>query len=123
MAKKKIERFMRYSRKVFPGEQIRGRNRWTFFIVNEPREIHRIRERIYEQLAPVWDLYEIIDSSIEGTNGLHYQAFSLSSDSWKVEGWAKVYDSKKLRRDRDLREGDDFSMSKYAERLLELGKD
>jgi len=57
--------------------------RWYFLLVNEPRELGRIRERIFTQLQPIYD-YKAIDTSlVPNSGGIHYELFYLESECGK----------------------------------------
>src|SRR4030042_6904513 len=107
-----IERQVRYNLKTTLGEQISTRHRWTFLIINEPREIERIRERIYLQLEPIADLRNLDNSLIESSGGLHYDFFSFSTYKSRIERPDKIYNSKKFKKDRDLSERDEARLAK-----------
>ena len=117
-----VERQVRYNFRTNTGEQdFFTRHRWTFLIINEPREIERIRERIYEQLQPVVDLKNLDDGLIKHSEGLHYDFFSFSSEKGKIEEPQKIYASKRFKKDRDLIERDEVGLAKYLEPVL-LGR-
>lgn len=113
-----VKRQIKYNIRTETGEQTRCRHRWTFLIINESREIERIRGRIYKHLKPVEDMREIDDFGIKGTNGLHCNLFSFSTDKSDVVNPEKIYDSDNFRRDRDLREDDVGKLDKYLSRIL-----
>jgi hypothetical protein len=51
---------------------------WYFLIINEPKMIARIRERVFEQLSPVNELKEYRDETIPGKD-LRVLCFSFES--------------------------------------------
>ncbi len=113
-----IERQIRYNYKTEVGEQIYLRHRWIFCIINEPREIQRIRERIYLELSPIEDLRNLYESQISNSRGLHCDFFSFSTDKFKIENPKRVYNSKKMYKDRNLQERDDLGLERYLNSIL-----
>jgi hypothetical protein len=103
---KKIERQIRYNLKTDTGEQENMRYRYTFLIINEPREIERIKERIWQEMFPIAYLNKIDEGQIKNSRGLHYELFSFSTDKGKIENPQKIYDVKypKFGKDRNLSE-------------------
>lgn len=118
----KLGRLIRYNFKTDTGEQTRCRYRWTFFILNEPREINRIRERIFQTLKPVDELNDIDDVAIPNSRGLHYHIFSFSTDKAQINGLENIYSSEDFKKDRDLWERDSGKYGKYLERILKEAK-
>jgi hypothetical protein len=112
-----LERQVRYNFKTTTGEQEPTRHRWTFMIINEPREIRRIRERIYFELQPIADLKELGTGNILFV-GLHYDFFSFSSSTSQINP-PKIYDSKKFKKDRDLTERDELGMLTYLTSIIQ----
>ncbi len=115
---KMLERQIRYNYKTETGEQVYLRHRWIFCIINEPREIQRIRERIYEQLSPIEELRNLYKSSINKSKGLYCDFFSFSTDKFKIENPKKIYNSKKVYKDRNLQEKDEIGLERYLNSLL-----
>jgi hypothetical protein len=100
-------------------EQARLRFRYTVAIINEPREVRRIRERFLEYLAPVDEVNDICDWPIPSSNGLHCRVFSFSSGIERIEEPKKIYGNlDEFRRDRDLEERDERSLLHYLGRLV-----
>lgn len=60
-----------------------GSVRWYFLIVNEPREIGRIRERIFTQLQPVYEYNAIDTALVPSSGGMHYELMSLETQQGK----------------------------------------
>ena len=114
-----VDRQVRYNLSTTTGEQESARHRWTFMIINEPREIGRIREKIYSQLEPIVDLKELYQGLIESSKGLHYDFFSFSTFKGKLESPSKIYASKKMIKDRDLTERDDVGLERFLRAILE----
>lgn len=114
-----IERQVRYNIKTETGEQEFARHRWTFLIINEPREINRIRERIYQELTPIVELKNLDNELIPCSKGLHYDFFSFFTYKNRIEELGKIYKSRKFKRDRDLYERDDVGLSRYLQPILE----
>lgn len=119
MEESKIERQVRYNLKTTTGEQELTRHRWTFVIINEPREIGRIRERIYQELQPIVELRELATDLIECSGGLHYNFFSFSTSKSRIENPSKIYNSKKLKFDRDLAERGELALISYVSSIIE----
>ncbi|NMB66743.1 hypothetical protein GYA25_01645 [Candidatus Woesearchaeota archaeon] len=113
-----IERQIRYNYKTETGEQIYLRHRWVFCIINEPREIQRIREKIYLELSPIEDLRNLYEGLISKSGGLHSDFFSFSTDKFKIENPKKIYNSKKIYKDRNLQEKDEAGLERYLNSLL-----
>ena len=103
-----LERQIRYNFKTDTGEQINQRHKWTFLIINQPFEISRIEQRILNVLAPCSEKEDLAKGLIEKTNGLHYQAFNISSDKGELKFWDKneIYrvEARRFKQDRNLRE-------------------
>jgi|WetSurMetagenome_2_1015567.scaffolds.fasta_scaffold115964_2 hypothetical protein len=117
-----IDRQVRYYRSTTTGEQEAARHKWTFLIINEPREINRIRERVYNGLYEIVNLKQLYDEPIQGSDGLHFQVFSFSSSKGIIEEPNKIYRSKKFKLDRDLRtleNGTDVECESYLRAILE----
>src|SRR3989344_6974306 len=66
---------------------------WYFLIVNEPREIKRIKDRIYETLKPSRNPITFDSRCIQGTNGLQFELFYLESPVPEIEK-DKIYGGK-----------------------------
>ena len=114
-----IRRQIRWNMTTDSGEQIRNRHRYIFAVINEPREIGRIRERILEQLSPADEFNAICDYVIPGTDGLHCGIFSFSSDRGKIEHPERIYKKPLFfRKDRDLVEETESELFHYLERLV-----
>lgn len=114
-----IERQIRYNFKTNTTEQdIFTRYRWVFLIINEPREIDRIREKIYFQLAPVQEVRNLDKGLINSSGGLHYHFFSFFSEKGKIEEPSKIYNSNNFKKDRDLSERDEIKLTKYLDSIL-----
>jgi hypothetical protein len=94
------------------------RHRWTVALVNDNREIDRIKERIFSQLSPVDDLIVNYESSIPYSNGLQCYIFSFSSGKGCFQDSSKIYDSNNFSKDRDLRDVDESKLEKYIQRVL-----
>ena len=96
-----LDRQVRYNVSTTLGEQEFVRHRWTFMVINEPREIKRIREKIYLELDPIIDLKELYHEPIQGSGGLHCDFFSFSTSKGRIDSPTKIYNSKKFKKDRD----------------------
>ena len=87
-------RKVRYNVKTDSGEQIILRHRWTVAILNELREIDRIKERFLRQFAPSDEYHEHREGLVQGS-GLHCLIFSVSSDGVaedKIIGKFSIFD-------------------------------
>jgi len=113
-----IDRQIRYNFETNTGDQIPARHRWTFLIINEPKEIRRIKERIYKQLQMITDFTELDSGLIRGSRGLYYYFFAFSSDKAHIEDKTKIYSSKNFRQDRDLWERGKISLDTYLNSIL-----
>jgi len=116
MGRVKIQRQVRYNLFIDTGEQVLSRYRWIVAIINEPREIKRIEQRCYEQLANVNDVNVNYDSLIK-ESGLHCKIISFSSEKGKIMWPEKIYASSNFKRDRDLTERSEAGLEDYVTRL------
>jgi len=84
--------------------------------LNEPREIMRIKQRLLEQVVHFDDFLILGDFGISGSNGLHCEIFSFSTDVTRIPSPSAIYQGN-FRRDRNLypREKGDFES--YVENL------
>ena len=87
-----VKRMIRYNKFTNTDIQELFRYEYLFMILNEPREIKRIRERIYEQLEPILELKNLFYGGISKTNGLHYDFFSFLSSKSNIYQPNKIYD-------------------------------
>lgn len=114
---RRVKRLVRWNMDTDFGEQVRPRNRYTVVIINQPKEIERIRARFLTHLAPTEDLREICDHSIPKTD-LHRAAFSFSSDS-VIRDPDEIYRGPAdIRYDRNLSERDEGDLIPYLDRLV-----
>ncbi len=113
----RLERQIRYNIKTSTGEQDLARHRWTFMIINEPREVQRIKERIYEQLNPM-DSRVLFEGNIPLSKGLHYDFFSFSSENGRIPHPEKIYKSQKFKKDRNLRECNEIQLDSYLNSIM-----
>jgi hypothetical protein len=114
-----LERQVRYNIETATGEQEIARHKWTVLIINEPREIKRIKERLYLQLDKIVDFKNLYHEQIDNSGGLHCEVFSFSSSRGKIEDSSKVYNSKRLKRDRDLEERNDVYYDRFLRAILD----
>ena len=113
-----VERKVRWNRFTDTGEQIRLRHKYIVAILNEPREIRRIRQKFIEQMAPVDEFYDLGDFPIQSSGGLHCLVFSFLSDCGKIQYPEKIYGNQnQFRRDRDLYERNKYDLINYIDRL------
>ena len=117
--KKKInvERQVRWNKVTNIGEQEVVPYRWTFMIINEPTEIERIRQRVYDYMEPVDEPRSLDEGLIEGSRGLHYDFFSFSTDKSRINNPGEIYGGRFLK-DRDLIESDEVGLARYLEPIL-----
>ena len=114
-----VDRQVLWNREIDEGEQVRMRYRYTVAIVNEPREIKKIRRRFLEQLARAEDVTNIHNSTIPNTNGLHLDIFSFSSEQPLINYPSKIYDvHERFKRDQNLTEKDEKELGPYIDRLV-----
>ena len=112
------ERKVRWNMETDTGEQTRGRYRYTVVILNEPREIDRIKQRFIEQMNP-FEVRDISDYLIPKSNGLHCVIFSFSSEKGKIEYSDKIYKNPaQFRRDRNLTDTDEGRLLSHIEKLV-----
>ena len=114
-----VRKQIRWNMFTKTGEQERTRHRYTFAVINKPREIERIKEKIIEQMAVVDEFNAICDYPIPRSGGLHCRVFSFSSEKGKIERPNAIYDNlRHFRRDRDLSERTEKGLLPYLERLV-----
>ncbi len=114
-----VNRCVRWNMFTNKGEQIRSRHRYTFAVINQPREIDGITEKLIQQMAVVDEFEVIYDGSVLGSNGLHCRVFAFSSDMGMIQRPSEIYDNpKQFRRDRDLYERHGKHILPYVERLV-----
>ena len=114
MAKRKI----RWNMEIDTGEQVRGRYKYTVAILNEPREIKRIKQRFIEQMNPL-EIRNISDYLIPKSRGLHCMIFSLSSEKGEIKYPNKIYKNpSQFKRDRGLFDRDEKNLLSYIEKLV-----
>jgi hypothetical protein len=114
-----VERKVRWNRETDTGEQVRLPHRYVVAIVNEPREIARIRQKFLEQMLPVDDFREITEVPISDSNGVHAYIFSFSSGRFEIENRELIYKNlKQFRRDRNLADRSETALLPYIERLV-----
>ena len=90
------------------------RHRWTVAILNQPREIERIEQRFYVELANCDDVFIHYYGNVPISGGLHCKIFSFSSERGKLENPHKVYDNpRKFKKDRALWERDEDKWEAY----------
>jgi hypothetical protein len=117
MAKGEVERQIRYNIHTFTGEQEFERHRWIFFIINEPKELKGIREKIFKQLEPI-SFKNLGREIIPSSGGLYYDCFAFTTQMGKIEKPNKIYASKKFKLDRDLFERSDVGLDAYLTSII-----
>lgn len=115
-----MKRQVRYNRAGIPGLQEYFQSQWMWLIVNEPREIDRIKNRIFEQLAPIDELKILFEGGISNTKGLQYSILTFKSPSSNIYP-KKIYDSENLKKDRNLYIRDEAGLEKYLRSTLGEG--
>lgn len=113
-----VERKVRWNRTLDSGDQIRQRYTYYFAIVNEPREIMRIRDRLFLDVPHASDVEELGDFGVASSNGLHCQIFSFQTDFSDLPDFSKIYQGD-VRQDRGLYERKLGDWEPYFERLIE----
>ncbi len=113
-----VDRKIRWNRFTDTGEQERMRYTYYFAVLNEPREIIRIRERIVNNILHVDEVMELDYFKIKGSNGLGCEIFSFSTDSPNLPDFSRIYQGD-VRQDRDLYERKMGNWDAYFEKLLE----
>ena len=112
-----VDRQVRYNVRTDTGEQEAARHRWVFLVINESREVLRIKERIWHALQPIADLDEIASGLIISSGGLHYNYFAFSSSLGEIDEPSKIYSSRKLKCDRNLVEKNHAGCEDYIKRI------
>jgi len=98
-----VERQVRWNLETDTGEQVRPRYKYFFVIINKPKEIRRIRERILGQLASASEFDPLCDYLFENSGGLHGKVFSFLSERGRIEHPEAIYDNlRQFKKDRDL---------------------
>jgi len=113
-----ITRKVRWNRRIDSGEQVRMRFRYTVAILNRPKEIERILDRFFEQLAPIDEIVHICNTIIPKYKGIHCRIVSFSSER-DIKYPDKIYKKRdQFRKDRDLRETTESELEKYISGLI-----
>ncbi len=75
---------------------------WHVLVINEQREITRIRQKICEEMQPVEDMVVLTHGKMQDTS-LRYEPLSLYSYGKTPQNvdWSKIYGGK-VQRDRNL---------------------
>ena len=93
-----MKRQIHFNRRLeSPGENIAS---WYFLVINDKREIIRIRERMVEQLSPIIETQEIDIGLIPDSHGLRYELFVYQSPVGTFDK-LKIYHGK-WKKDREL---------------------
>lgn len=87
---KKVERQIRWKVNTDTGDQTIGRSLWTFLVIDDPRNIDRIREKLYQKLSPV-EVSDLAQFCIRGTRGIYYSAFTVASDVIDLDAPSKRF--------------------------------
>lgn len=103
---------------IDPGEQVELRHRYTIAILNQPREIERIKQRFLLALAPADDFRKNYECLVPNSKGLHLEIFSFSSRKGEInESW-KIYDSPNFKKDRNLSDRNEKRLERYVQNLM-----
>ncbi len=117
-----VKRQVRWNMETDTGEQVRLRHKYTFLVVNENKEINRITERIFQQLAPVDEYDHIGVYHIKKSNGLLCDVFSFLTDKGRIEHPELIYNNLiNFVHDRDLKSRPEEDILPYLERTLGAG--
>lgn len=92
-----IERKLLYGMYSTPNPE---RHYWNILLINEPREIKIIQQKLYEALSPIVSRTQIDRGKINGDPRLHYELFCLESTVSKID-FLRVYQGK-VKKDRRL---------------------
>lgn len=103
-----------YNKETTSEEQERFRYHWIFAILNQPKEIGRIKERLYLELQCCDDFQLHYESLVPNSGGIHCQIFSFKSERGKIENPHKIYDSPNFKKDRDLYLRDETKWKNYV---------
>jgi len=110
-----VKREVRFSRVTDTGEQIRLRHRYTIAIINDSRDVKRIREKFLEYLHPTADVIDICDWIIPHSRGIRCSVFSFSSDVGFIDEPERIYNGD-FKWDRDLVDGSEEFLFPYLRR-------
>jgi len=114
-----VDRKVRWNRFTDTEDQVPLRYTYVVAILNEPREIERIKERFIGQMAPADEFYELCDVPIQNSGGLHCLVFSFLSGCGSILYPEKIYGNRdQFKKDRDLSGRDTASSISYVERLV-----
>ncbi len=117
-----VRREVRWNRVTDTGEQIRLRHRYTIAIINDSREVRRIKERFLEYLSPTADVIDICDWTIPRAGGLRCIVFSFSSDVGLIDEPERIYNNlREFRWDRDLIDRSQEFLFPYLRRMGWMG--
>lgn len=83
-------------------QQIPQQYRWNFLIINAPREILQIKDKLFSQLRPLEEARSLDSGLFIGSGGLYYELISLPSQvPESLIDFSKVYRGK-VSKDRRL---------------------
>ena len=111
-------RLVRYYVKTDRADQVEGDmgHRWTVAIVNQPREIERIKERMFSSLALCKDVFERYKAPVPGSGGLTCEIFEFDSARNWFSDPSKVY-AADMKKDRALSDLPDSGLDGYVARI------
>ncbi|MCH7850713.1 MAG: hypothetical protein IH845_03670 [Nanoarchaeota archaeon] len=117
-------RQVRFNKFTHRGEQEELPHEWVFLILNQPQEISRIEERIYEELrksTPYMDGIACSDPTIfdhenavrRKTENLHARYLNFRSQAREILSFSNIYNSRKFYEDRNLKRFTDVEFDAY----------
>jgi hypothetical protein len=109
-----VSKQVRYSVGTRTGEQENCRHKWTFLIIDAPREIIEKKERIYLQLSPIIEFKELYNGKIN--TELSYSFFSFFGSHGRFENPGLI--SKTLRTDSNLFQQNDIGLERYLQTVI-----
>ena len=111
-----------YNKRIHSGEQEELPHEWTFVILNQSQEIDRIENRIYEELrrsGPCGDgiaseglISHNFKEAVQEEH-LHARYLNFRSQAGRVRDPINIYNSKKFRKDRNLKLFSDIEFDNY----------
>jgi hypothetical protein len=111
-----IPRQIRYNKKTDTGEQVRQRHEWYFFILNAPREIERLEEKIITQFAPSSNYSKLESGVIVPKGSLHGKLITFQSDWGLIRNKWGIYEGR-FGEDRRLRSMNEDAFIKYLDQF------
>jgi hypothetical protein len=109
-----VSKQVRYSLGTKTGEQENCRYKWTFLVIDTPKEIIEKKERIYFQLSPIMEFKDLYQGKIN--TELSYSFFSFLGSQGRFENPGLI--SKTLKVDSNLFHKDDVSLERYLQTII-----